>query len=1185
MKNSLYAMLLLGFIILWGCQTQNSKGNLQANGYLVAPLDSINSITPFNNARYVLGMGSDAVYRIDTNGISKKIYASPSEGIANIELHPINDSSFLIVNREHIYDTVQKDFQNSYHLFRSSSGSDAMPFLDASGEKIINNCWFSKNEMSVCGLIHTYSSKDSGYYQFNEKGIMRQLQLKLKAGESIKDVLVNKDSGIWIIFERSDSEARYLTFIHKVVFIGKEGVYKTFDGFEASTPDKYHVLENGKILLLDARVLLKLERTDNNDPSGVFLINRDSSHVLQLFAHEQADNLLVSNSGKYFFVSAKTKREDPEKILVLNPQGQIKHVIGTFPLTRVLFFTYGIENDLHSDNIWILTNDGKLYYVYTDQHFLVRTLTIPVGKHILQPIDKGKALLYAENTSYPFARITADSASVEYLPAMKVEEGWEQRLVSGDDRHSLVTDKSGTTYLTDSTGMKMTDGADSFHINDIYAAYSKNVLDRIWLTTWDDCFLLLHASRILDDYRVNPGSITLNFNQAMTDMGVQMNQISVSIFSGKHKIGSGEGGNKSRPGKQITIPINLFSGAPSIWNRDLTASITFREFNSSTATLQISKIRFYIPFHQTKVYGTLLALFVIVSVIFVLQFFKAKIPFAARYGSLLVAGAGVLMRIFQEQIKTFIGLNVDWSLLSSLLSTVIIILFVTCLLFPAVLRSMGKYFPFDLFAPGLLKIPSFRKRFYRTYCEALVRRVQHEKETTPGAKEVYVSLPAKFIGNGWEEDSWEPVPRLVDLLKNKKSVCRVAIVAPGGQGKSALLRETIYQYLQLFRQNISLPIPVYINGSDSKVDNFEQLLKNHLADHLVPADFDTQQNKIKSGAYVIIIDDVSETPGGDDFLRKLKNESKEYSKLSFVVALRPHEKNEAIISMIDRCITVNPSKITDVKIADFESAYLPEGEQLPFSLRNICRTNDGFYQPILVRLAIMSYKASVNNIAQLYETAVKSLLNKEYRVVEAALVKLCKESYGKKGIREIEYRPDINELIGIMERSGLLLQVRQENIFGNHTKRYRLLHDSIQTYLSAVGFLYDDTPPKELFFEFATATRFIKDQSDFLFSSGAEMYQIALLVFEEFKGDIRKILKSSLAEWATTYKLDYSIRDILNSMPLSERDKLEGILERRTAEEIFFYCIECVEGNLSHIGEFYYRFAQIAKSYKNADSR
>jgi hypothetical protein len=200
--------------------------------------------------------------------------------------------------------------------------------------------------------------------------------------------------------------------------------------------------------------------------------------------------------------------------------------------------------------------------------------------------------------------------------------------------------------------------------------------------------------------------------------------------------------------------------------------------------------------------------------------------------------------------------------------------------------------------------------------------------------------------------------------------------------------------------------------------------------------------------------------------------------------------------------------------------------------------------------------------------------------MEAAMAKLCKESYGKDGVREIMYRPENAPLIHAMERAGLLIRSDRENVFGNIPKRYRFFHDSIQTYLAVKGFLYEQADPKELFLQLATQPHFVKDQSDFLFKNGPEIYQIALLVFEDFGENVKNILKISLIEWFALYKMEYSIRDILGSMPIEKTVQLNEMAKEKSLDEIFSYCINSVNESLPLIGEFYYRIIQVASQLK-----
>lgn len=1165
-------------LLLYSCQTETLKGSLKTNGYLIAPLDSIDEVIPFSNPDYVLGKSSNAIYKIDTNSVSRKILLHDNSfSFDPFDVRPLNDSVVIVIEKENIYDEIQKKIEPSYHFFRIEANLNATLLFDSSRKPAVKEYWFSKNENIGCGLISTRGGEKTRYYQFNEQGILRETIFSLDAEDNIKDVLVNRDSSIWIVIEKSDSGFKYDKFIHKVIFIDKNGASKIFTGFEAANFNEYHLLNHETVLLLDARVLLKLERTAT-DPSGIFLINRDSNQVKHLFANEEVNNLLVSNEGDYFFVSVKTDKQSPEKVLVLGSDGRTQHTVGTFALTRDFFAGYGLEKDAYSDNIWISTNAGKLYYVYSSQNFRVKTLLTPTGRQKLIPFGKGKALLYIRDAKLPFSWVIADSAKVEALPNVNITNEIENTHFLADKNHYLATDKTNTTYVIDTTGQKLNDGLEFFHLNQTYDAHSNNVLDRIWLTTATGSYLLIHASRIIRNYEVGQNDLFLRLNPSIFGTGISGNNITIDIFDERgRKIGSGN--EIVPPSEEIAIPFDLFKKSGPIWNKDLTLKVFFNDFNNSTALVEINSVQFYMPFYKTRQFDTALIFFTLVIITFFLQLARRNFPLLYKYGPSILWMISLLIPFFRDKISSWIGVSIDSGLLFSLLGISILILILLCLLFPFILKSVGDRFPFDVLGNALLKIPSFRKRYFSKYLEDLENSIKDEKSATIDSKEIYVPVPATFVINKQDEMAVRPVDRLISLFTKEKNGIKAAIIAPGGQGKSAMLRQLAFQYLQAFKSNSSLPVPIYFNAAETKIDDFELLLKDHLGEYLKPTEYAAQHRLIRKGAYIIMIDDISEAVGYESFLKQFEKGKKEYAKLSVVITLRPHEKNEKVIASIDRSVIIHPLKITEELIGTFEAAYLPPGEHLPDDLRNICRTNDGFYQPILVRLAILAYKTSVNNITQLYEAAIRNLSGKSdlaaYKDMEAAMAKLCKESYGKDGVREITYRPDNAALIHVMEKAGLLIRTDRENVFGNISKRYRFFHDSIQTYLATIGFFYEQLNPKELFFQFATHPHFIKDQSDFLFENGSEIYQIALLVFDDFGVNVKGILKLLLIEWFTSNKIEYRTRDILNSMPVKGAIQLNEMANEKSLEEVFAYCVDHVSNSLPLIGEFYYRIIQV----------
>ncbi len=1172
-------LLTISFLLIFFCNCKKSD-TLQENstsGYLITSLDSISDLIPFNNTAQVLGTSSNAVYLVDSNGTANKLL-SHTRGFSfdPYHIHPVNDSIAFIIEKENEYNHEKETIVPNYSFYLLNSDHKVKLLFGASINRSINKYWFSKTNEKDCGIILMSERFQNKYYLFNQKGVIRLLPLSIAPEEEIKDVLINNDSSIWIILEKSVPEFTYEKYIHKVIWIGKNGNFRQYCDFQATNFNEYHLLNQGKILLLDARVILKLDR-DSSDPSGIFLFNRDSNQVKHLFGNEEVNNLLVSNDGSYFFVSVKREKRSPEKILVIDPFGQVKFNIGTFSLTRDFFAGYGLEKDIDSDNIWISTSSGKLYYVYSKKNFLIKTILTPKGKQQLIPIGKGRALLHIREAENPLSWVLADSISIVSIPNEKVTDDLDNVFYLEDKKHYLVTNNERTTFIMDSTGKKLNKGMDFFNLYEIIKAYSIDPQNRIWITNMNGSYLLTHASKILKKYEVNNSNISLVFNAGIFATGIPGNKINIEVFDiNNHLIGSGS--EIVPPSGEMQIPFSLFRNTGSIWNKELKIRISFNNFNSSTAIIELNNIRFSIPFYQTKEFNTMKLFLGILFLTFLLQYLRKYNLVIYKYGTPTLWIISYLTPFYKDVLQNWMGGSVNIPLFVILLSVTLFLLFVLCYIFPAVLKRLGDLFPFDIFANTFLKIPSFRNRYFSKYLKSLGKKMIDVKSANIESKENYVSLPAIIVSNEKKGSSDIPAKEITSFLFKQKRGCKIAIIAPGGQGKSAMLREILVQYLKEFSNHNNLPIPVYIHGEENNLENIELLLRSSLGDYWQQGSDETQKKLLHKGAYLFIIDDFSEASGADIFLKQFEVGLKDYTNVSFIIALRPNEKYERTISNIQDSTVVFPLKITEELIGCFESAYLQSGEQLPAKLRNICRSNDGFYQPILVRLAILAHKAAVNNIAELYETAIRSLAGKKnlqaYKEMEANMAKLCSETYGKNGSREVHYRPEISDLINEMEKSGLLIKTDRKNVFGNPSRKFRFFHDSIQTYLAIMGFYYDNHNPEELLLQFASELHYKKDQSDFLFRSGAEIYQMALMVFESLDIDINIIINKLLHRWFSDRKMEISIRDIINSMPEGETDQLVKMAEGKSLEEVFQYCITKASNNTSLSGEFYYRLVQ-----------
>ena len=121
--------------------------------------------------------------------------------------------------------------------------------------------------------------------------------------------------------------------------------------------------------------------------------------------------------------------------------------------------------------------------------------------------------------------------------------------------------------------------------------------------------------------------------------------------------------------------------------------------------------------------------------------------------------------------------------------------------------------------------------------------------------------------------------------------------------------------------------------------------------------------------------------------------------LNSIFTLRPHPKYEKELGQSGNCCKMVLEKLNDETITDFIRGYLGEDGILPESLRHICRSRDGTYQPILIRLAIHANEQETTDIAGLYEATIRKLIKNRipdesvFNELMAATYKLCIESY------------------------------------------------------------------------------------------------------------------------------------------------------------------------------------------------
>jgi hypothetical protein len=436
---------------------------------------------------------------------------------------------------------------------------------------------------------------------------------------------------------------------------------------------------------------------------------------------------------------------------------------------------------------------------------------------------------------------------------------------------------------------------------------------------------------------------------------------------------------------------------------------------------------------QRKGFITTIVFVVLVLIFLLTQLSKQSAPLFSKWFPVtlwfLTTGATTVTGFLTTSLKNYI----DTGLLLMYLLLSIPILLAVGVVRPSFFKSIAGVAPFHLLAPLVSVWPYFRKRYYGEYINNLAVKLGTEKmgrllaDNSRTVIENYTPIPAGFFTNGsGEQLHIHPVKELIRYFDpNEEDACRhILIVAPGGQGKSALLREFLGQYIQLFTNDPTLPLPVYLNGSGREITDIPELIRNQLGRFLLSNELFTEE--MKAGRYFLIIDGLSEAivkPGALANFVAFQNESGVHTPV--IVTTRPNPVIEHEMRQSACWVAIQPKKLDDHTVQAFEQAYLGAGKQLGDHLRRICRSSNGEYLPILVKLAIIANKEQIEDISALYQKAAEILLKTDerpdYIEIVDNIASLCAATYGKTGNREIWKTVDNKELINILANCGLLL--------------------------------------------------------------------------------------------------------------------------------------------------------------------
>ena len=415
----------------------------------------------------------------------------------------------------------------------------------------------------------------------------------------------------------------------------------------------------------------------------------------------------------------------------------------------------------------------------------------------------------------------------------------------------------------------------------------------------------------------------------------------------------------------------------------------------------------------------------------------------------------------------------------------------------------------------------------------------------------------------------------------------ILISAPGGHGKSAMLRELVKQYINHYSSSKNSPIPVYMNVTGK---SFEGSILDELQSHLKSyTDKKMLEVDVRNGSYIIMLDGLSESEIDTKIISDFVDARNDLGKNTVLIAtIRDNKAYEKAFAQSDNFIKVVPQKLDDTNIAKFEQNYLGAGHNLEQNVRAICRDQKGNYLPILVRLAILysgqSSEFKPSTVNELYAEVVRSLTKLNY--ISDDLVDISTQSYFNKGRREVFLIQSNEEIINIVRDSGLLIPL---NGFHDHSAtatKYKFLHDSIQSFLVAYGIFqkYDNDDQSfdltELFFDLATKDIYTKDQSSVIFNAGSELFQMTVIEFENKGYDLTSLFKKQISEYVEEYANDISVNALLNSLP--DTFSRQGFMKIDTPIELNKSILQMCD-SLYLTSEYYNNLALLIKKIRDAE--
>jgi ABC-type branched-subunit amino acid transport system substrate-binding protein len=547
-----------------------------------------------------------------------------------------------------------------------------------------------------------------------------------------------------------------------------------------------------------------------------------------------------------------------------------------------------------------------------------------------------------------------------------------------------------------------------------------------------------------------------------------------------------------------------------------------------------------------------------------------KIAPVTRWGSALafvMAGVGTNISPLAEKLD----FPVNGPLLIGMCSVTFIALAGAGLVSQRLVVQLHTMEPFATLTKLALRHPQFRRRVLQMYISQLITELEDARRAENG--ELYTPIPVRITGEvslteipgatflvptvGEERfcgradvvagDSNDPVTFISNALSQTDLQRKraFAIEAPGGQGKSALLRAIVEEMARRHSTDPRVPVPVMLGAplipNAKPEDSFVSLE--------LPTEF--IEILLDSGALLLVIDGAPEMGVTPEWIRRfLRNDLTR--NCSLVATFRTDDKLRLACFAAKCWAHCAPLRLTDLTLRAFIKTYdaarliSSSTGTISENLREACRGEDGKYLQILVRLALLVPASNVSTVTDLYREALRHLLSKgnlperiEGLLKESA--DICLKTYWLNGQRILFYADapaEMKETLGRLITAGVVTPIYGSvQAIGAEPLYVKFFHDSIQTFLTARGLLTCDDPKalqraagNEMFLERVPGKSGIYR---------AELFDMCVALNRRNLAFARQLL-TGLVEWAEEFDGELAKNRILEVLSVSTRSAIDS---------------------------------------------